>query len=151
MKPRYVLALVLALMLCGIMASTQTSAHAHAVTLDPSGRYALVPDLGAYRDARPTLALAPSSLVAIDARWDDRETWAAIHRSAGPVTDFYLLAALDKRSARLGAGRTSERLLHFLEFVGGWPGAVLEFERLIPLLVEAGHEVIVPSDRKSVV
>ncbi len=29
--------------------------------------------------------------------------------------------------------------------VHGWPGAVLEFERLIPLLVEAGHEVIVPS------
>ena len=29
--------------------------------------------------------------------------------------------------------------------VHGWPGAVLEFERLIPLLVEAGHEVIAPS------
>ena len=29
--------------------------------------------------------------------------------------------------------------------VHGWPGAVLEFERLIPLLVDAGHEVIAPS------
>ena len=29
--------------------------------------------------------------------------------------------------------------------VHGWPGAVLEFERLVPLLVEADHQVIVPS------
>jgi len=43
--------------------------------------------------------------------------------------------------------------IHFLRagegppivLVHGWPGAVLEFERLIPLLVEAGHEVIAPS------
>ncbi len=32
-----------------------------------------------------------------------------------------------------------------IALIHGWPGAVLEFERLIPLLVEAGHEVIVPS------
>ena len=43
--------------------------------------------------------------------------------------------------------------IHFLRagegppivLIHGWPGAVLEFERLIPLLVDAGHEVIVPS------
>lgn len=29
--------------------------------------------------------------------------------------------------------------------IHGWPGAVLEFERLIPLLADAGHEVIAPS------
>lgn len=29
--------------------------------------------------------------------------------------------------------------------VHGWPGGFLEFERVTPLLVEAGHEVIVPS------
>jgi len=29
--------------------------------------------------------------------------------------------------------------------IHGWPGAVLEFERLIPTLVEAGHQVIAPS------
>jgi pimeloyl-ACP methyl ester carboxylesterase len=39
---------------------------------------------------------------------------------------------------RAGAGQP-------IVLVHGWPGAVLEFERLIPLLVEAGHEVIVPS------
>jgi pimeloyl-ACP methyl ester carboxylesterase len=29
--------------------------------------------------------------------------------------------------------------------IHGWPGAVLEFERLIPLLVDAGHQVVAPS------
>jgi putative spermidine/putrescine transport system permease protein len=36
-------------------------------------------------------------LSAIDPKWNDRETWAVIRRAAGPVTDFYLLAALDLR------------------------------------------------------
>ena len=33
--------------------------------------------------------------------------------------------AWDKRSARLGRWRTSERTLHTLELLGGWPGAIL--------------------------
>jgi putative spermidine/putrescine transport system permease protein len=37
------------------------------------------------------------ALVAIDAKWGERETWAALRRAGGPVTDFYLLAALDLR------------------------------------------------------
>ncbi len=37
------------------------------------------------------------ALIAIDAKWGERETWSAIRRAAGPVTDFYLLAALDLR------------------------------------------------------
>jgi putative spermidine/putrescine transport system permease protein len=36
-------------------------------------------------------------LGAIDAKWSELETWAVIRRAAGPVTDFYLLAALDLR------------------------------------------------------
>ena len=36
-------------------------------------------------------------LGAIDPKWNDIETWAVIRRAAGPVTDFYLLAALDLR------------------------------------------------------
>jgi putative spermidine/putrescine transport system permease protein len=40
---------------------------------------------------------AHEALVAIDPKWDERETWAAIRRAGGPVTDFYLLAALDLR------------------------------------------------------
>ncbi len=37
------------------------------------------------------------ALIAIDSKWGDRETWAALRRAGGPVTDFYLLGALDLR------------------------------------------------------
>ena len=40
---------------------------------------------------------ARDALIGIDSRWGERETWAAIRRAGGPVTDFYLLAALDLR------------------------------------------------------
>jgi putative spermidine/putrescine transport system permease protein len=40
---------------------------------------------------------AREALVAIDPRWGERETWAALRRAGGPVTDFYLLGALDLR------------------------------------------------------
>jgi putative spermidine/putrescine transport system permease protein len=36
-------------------------------------------------------------LGAVDSKWNELETWAAIRRAAGPATDFYLLAALDLR------------------------------------------------------
>lgn len=43
---------------------------------------------------------ARAALMAIDAKWGDLETWGAIKRAGGPVTDFYLLAAVDlKRDA----------------------------------------------------
>ena len=38
-----------------------------------------------------------AALIDIDPKWGERETWAAIRRAGGPVTDFYLLAALDLR------------------------------------------------------
>jgi putative spermidine/putrescine transport system permease protein len=37
------------------------------------------------------------ALLGIDPKWGERETWAAIRRAGGPVTDFFLLAALDLR------------------------------------------------------
>ena len=40
---------------------------------------------------------ARDALIAIDPKWGERETWAAIRRANGPITDFYLLAALDLR------------------------------------------------------
>jgi putative spermidine/putrescine transport system permease protein len=40
---------------------------------------------------------APEVLSAIDPKWNDRETWAAIRRAGRTATDFYLLAALDLR------------------------------------------------------
>ncbi len=50
---------------------------------------------------------AREALVALDPKWGERDTWMALRRAAGPVTDFYLLAALDLRhdadSAIVGA------------------------------------------------
>ena len=41
--------------------------------------------------------------------------------------------------------RAGEGAGALIVLIHGWPGAVLEFERLIPLLVAAGYEVIAPS------
>jgi putative spermidine/putrescine transport system permease protein len=46
---------------------------------------------------------ARDAVVAADPKWGERETWAAIRRAGGPVTDFYLLAALDLRRDADGA------------------------------------------------
>ena len=46
---------------------------------------------------------ARETLVAIDARWGERATWAALRRAGGPVTDFYLLGALDLRRDAAGS------------------------------------------------
>ena len=37
----------------------------------------------------------------------------------------FALYASDKRAAKEGGWRTSERALHFFEFACGWPGALL--------------------------
>ena len=40
---------------------------------------------------------ARDALIGIDPKWGERETWTAIRRASGPVTDFYVLGALDLR------------------------------------------------------
>jgi uncharacterized membrane protein YsdA (DUF1294 family) len=37
----------------------------------------------------------------------------------------YLVYALDKSAARVGAWRTAENRLHLLALLGGWPGALI--------------------------
>ncbi len=37
------------------------------------------------------------AMLAIDAEWGEAETWAAMRRAAGPVTDFFLLQTLDRQ------------------------------------------------------
>jgi len=48
-------------------------------------------------------ATARDTLIGIDPKWGERETWAAIRRAGGPATDFYLLGALDLRRDADGA------------------------------------------------
>jgi putative spermidine/putrescine transport system permease protein len=52
----------------------------------------------------------PTSLLAgIDGRWRDPAAWAAMRRAGGPLTDAFLLAALDLRRDEAGAiGRVPE-------------------------------------------
>jgi putative spermidine/putrescine transport system permease protein len=49
------------------------------------------------RVADATIDSPRRALIDIDPKWGERETWAVIRRAGGPVTDFYLLAALDLR------------------------------------------------------
>jgi putative spermidine/putrescine transport system permease protein len=43
------------------------------------------------------------ALIEIDPKWGEIETWGAIKRASGPVTDFFLLAALDLKRDAAGA------------------------------------------------
>jgi len=45
---------------------------------------------------------ARDALVAIDPKWAEIETWGAMRRASGPVTDFYLLAAMDLKRDSAG-------------------------------------------------
>jgi len=43
-----------------------------------------------------------TAFVAIDPKWGELETWGAIRRASGPVTDYFLLAAVDLRRDAAG-------------------------------------------------
>ncbi len=53
--------------------------------------------VSARRVSNESIGAPREALIAIDPKWGERETWAAIRRAGGPVTDLYLLAALDLR------------------------------------------------------
>jgi len=54
----------------------------------------------ARRIPEPLPSSVRDAMVEIDPKWGEIETWGAIKRASGPVTDFFLLAALDlKRDA----------------------------------------------------
>ncbi|CAH2599916.1 Spermidine Putrescine ABC transporter permease component potB (TC_3.A.1.11.1) [Rhodovastum atsumiense] len=55
------------------------------------------------RATPPAEGEAQAALLDIDPRWGEIETWGAIHRASGPLTDFYLLASLDLHRTADGA------------------------------------------------
>lgn len=57
----------------------------------------------ARRIARPFEGSAKDALLKADPAWGQVETWGAIVRARGPVTDFFLLGALDLRRDATGA------------------------------------------------
>ena len=59
------------------------------------------------------------ALIGLDKRWGERETWAAIKRASGPLTDFYLLAAVDlQRDATGDITRSPEDRAIYLDVLG---------------------------------
>lgn len=59
---------------------------------------------------------ARAALLAADPAWGGRETWAALRRATGPLTDFYLLAAIDlKRDADGAIVAVAEEQAIFLD------------------------------------
>jgi putative spermidine/putrescine transport system permease protein len=68
-------------------------------------------DLPGFRSLLPTTARrvasasgdARAAVLAASADWEKPETWAAVRRAGGPVSDFHLLAALDLKRGADGA------------------------------------------------
>ena len=87
------------------------TAAAHAGTIGEAAKR-LNYDINGFRTLLATTArklpsagpgAAKESLVRIDRRWGEVDTWAAIKRASGPLTAFYLLSAVDlKRDASGG-------------------------------------------------
>jgi putative spermidine/putrescine transport system permease protein len=88
-----------AAMIADIRAAREAGTLASAATrlnYDIAGFRSLLFSTG--RRLGSEIAGSPREILAgIDPKWNERETWAVIRRAAGPVTDFYLLAALDLR------------------------------------------------------
>jgi putative spermidine/putrescine transport system permease protein len=77
---------------------------------------------------------AREALLAIDPMWGRLETWGALRRAAGPVTDFFLLAAVDlKRDAagRIGSEDADEVVFRMILGRTLWIGAVVTLACLL--------------------
>ena len=62
---------------------------------------------------------ARDAFIAADPKWGDVETWGALKRAGGPVTDFFLLAALDlKRDAAGGIAPEKDDQVVFRMILG---------------------------------
>jgi len=89
-----------AALIADLRAAREAGTLASAATrlnYDVAGFRTLLITTGRRVAAETTIGAPRQALIAIDPRWGERETWAAIRRAGGPVTDFYLLAALDLR------------------------------------------------------
>lgn len=60
-----------------------------------NGFRTLLTKTGRTLKAQPDEGQAKATLIGIDPAWGERNTWSAIRSARGPLTDYYLLAALD--------------------------------------------------------
>jgi putative spermidine/putrescine transport system permease protein len=95
--------------LCAIFASELAAARdagtlaaaARRLNYDVAGMRPLLIGSGRRLAAQPAHDCA--ALAAIDPRWGETEIWEAIRRAAGPLTQFYLLSAVDLHRDASGA------------------------------------------------
>ncbi|SCM76464.1 putative Spermidine/putrescine ABC transporter (Permease component) [uncultured Pleomorphomonas sp.] len=88
--------------LAAARANGTISAPARRLNYDVTGFRTLIMNTG--RNAAEVDGADPkAAMIGIDPRWGERETWAALKRASGPLTDFYLLAALDMHRDVSGA------------------------------------------------
>ena len=91
------------------LADDLAKAHTPAAVADAAARlnYALPGLRAMLMSARARMRNLPvdprAFFVGLSPRWDDKETWSAIRQASGPLTDFYLLSALDLRRSSTGA------------------------------------------------
>ena len=95
--------------------------------------------------AAPTRGIAPTRIAALARMWRNDFDWSAVEstlEALGSATvstaDGRRLHLLRQRSTT-GSGKLAVALLH------GWPDTPLMFRYLMPLLIEAGHDVVAPS------
>lgn len=91
------------------LADDLAKAHTPAAVAEAAARlnYALPGLRAMLMSARARMRNLPADprayFMGLSPRWGDKETWSAIRQASGPLTDFYLLSALDLRRSPTGA------------------------------------------------
>jgi len=94
------------------------SAAARRLNYDVNGMRSLIMN-SARRPPDAAAADIREAFIALDGRWGGIESWAAIASAGGPLTDFYLLGALDlKRGVDGSIARTSPDHAIYLDVLG---------------------------------
>ncbi|WP_207485513.1 ABC transporter permease [Arenibaculum pallidiluteum] len=94
-------------------------AAARRLNYDVNGYRTLLTTTARRLPSPPEPGRAAETLLDISPRWGEVETWGAIARARGPLTDFYLLAALDlKRTADGTIVRAPEDTAIYLDVFG---------------------------------
>jgi putative spermidine/putrescine transport system permease protein len=93
----------------GALANDLSKAHTPAAVAEAAARlnYALPGLRAMLMSARARMRNLPvdpkTYFVGLSPRWADKETWSAIRQASGPLTDFYILSALDLRRNAAGS------------------------------------------------